>query len=359
MTVRLAALAGLCLAAFFAAACGSAVRERPGFYETNRILQESVEGLPDDGLADYREPDPAAAVAGRYLADRALDLADIPGLSLLGGYGLSANVRATKAVQAGAGWYRAGRFGFLGRHAGAWWEERWEGGVSIAYAHHFLMGTACGPIQEHQDFRDWTSVDDGVPGNENGAKLGDIDILGKSDRDFFDVGATAMLGVVGVDAEIRLAELADFLLGLGAIDISADDTTRRERDRMVDLARTMVAQRPADLEAVLAGLSEERREPFFEHSSDSVKAAALRSIRSLEAARAGYCRMRYERFLDRSRSDLQEIAATGLARVTGLDFGFDPDRSREENERAIERLKAWLREHPAPGAAPAVSPENP
>ena len=87
--------------------CGNLVREAPPFAETNRIVRDHLDDLPSDGLQEYMAPDSAGAVTGRYLVDRLLDTIDLFGLSFLGGYGIGVNARATKAFQAGGGWYRA------------------------------------------------------------------------------------------------------------------------------------------------------------------------------------------------------------------------------------------------------------
>lgn len=146
---------------------------------------------------------------GGYFKARMYDFADMFGLSLLFGFGLDANVRATQFFQIGGGVYDARRLGFIGRFAGWWREQRSEGGVSLSYGQRLTRMDKEGPIQKY------------FP---NGFyKRPETANLDSKDRTVDEIGVTAVAGVPGIDVAFRPVELFDFLLGIFTLDIKKDD----------------------------------------------------------------------------------------------------------------------------------------
>ena len=142
-----------------------------------------------------------------YLADRGLDLLDVASLRFIVGPGLRANVRATEVLQLGAGVtgptadpdrgfsIPAYMIGFHRRNGGLWHQRTTEGGVSLFYTYDTSGEVIKG---------DKLSFDEG-------------------DRGFFDVGFAAHLALLGAEAEFRLDEALDFVLGFFTVDLLDDD----------------------------------------------------------------------------------------------------------------------------------------
>jgi hypothetical protein len=145
---------------------------------------------------------------GRYFGNRGMDLVDIFSLRLTAGPGLRISARVTEVLQVGVGMtgpdvssaaqptaFPAYQVGWLRREGGVWRARIAEAGFSLLY----YFGSEGTPI------------------------MGSKTRFGEQDRGFFDVGFAVHAAVVGAEAEVRLDEIADFLLGLVGIDFMRDD----------------------------------------------------------------------------------------------------------------------------------------
>ncbi len=142
----------------------------------------------DDGFMP-RSPEHSTIVTVLlYPVNRVLDILDIFRLNVGFGLGYGINVRATKVLQAGVENYSTVRVG-LGKESGIWSprygivyteSEPLTAGVSLAYH-------------------------------------------GGRQRGMMEVGTTVHLGIIGADAAVDLAEVADFFLGFAMIDFQEDD----------------------------------------------------------------------------------------------------------------------------------------
>jgi len=156
---------------------------------------------------------------GTYFKDRLNDFVDIFSLSLSLGIGVQANVRVTQIVEAGGLFWGGSKFGFIGRQGGAWEETVAEFGMPGFYIRSVQITPASGNIEPANTERGqslWIFCgDEGIPYDSG------------YDRKFWQVGATAHAGLVGLDFSVNLKELFDFLLGWTTLDISNDDTGNR------------------------------------------------------------------------------------------------------------------------------------
>jgi len=123
-----------------------------------------------------------------YPVNRVLDILDIFRLNVGFGPGYGINVRATKLLQAGVESYSTVRVG-LGKESGIW-NPRY--GIVYTESELFTAGVS-------------------------------LTYQGGRQRGTLEVGTTVHLGIIGADAAIDLAEVADFLLGFAMVDFKEDD----------------------------------------------------------------------------------------------------------------------------------------
>ena len=136
-----------------------------------------------------RSPDHSTIVTVLlYPVNRVLDILDIFRLNIGFGLGYGINVRATKVLQAGVENYETVRIG-LGKESGIW-SPRY--GIVYTEAEPFTAGAS-------------------------------LAYMGGRQRGMMEVGTTVHLGIIGADAAIDLAEIADFFLGFVLIDFKEDD----------------------------------------------------------------------------------------------------------------------------------------
>lgn len=154
---------------------------------------------------------------GWYLPDRALDLVDILSVDLHAGWGLYANVRATRALQLGVGMRDVAGVGWHGhRSLGVMYQQ--DAGFNAPFGFGAetswvgIAGTAGAAAQRH---------------DEEGL-IGPSAPIYQDVRDYWGVGASVTLLVAGAEIELHPVEVADFLTGIVLIDLSGDDvaTTR-------------------------------------------------------------------------------------------------------------------------------------
>jgi hypothetical protein len=170
-------------------------------------------GLP--GTTRETKEDFGAQTA-RYFQYRWHDLLDIIDFSVGAGPGFLVNVHATKACQAIGGYSDSWRVGMRGRSYGIWRETRKEVGISLLYYQKVNRDVIRGTIEnQRSDEMDLDTVDT---------------FGGDKDRSFLGLGGTVHLGVL-VDANIRPAQLADFILGWFTVDILEDDNLKAVRNK--------------------------------------------------------------------------------------------------------------------------------
>lgn len=152
-----------------------------------------------------------------YPVDRVADLVDLVSFEVGFALGGSINAHVTRAVQAGFGMgWRYGVGLVQPRIVGAQ-EELEIGVVALNYGDYKVTGRRSGmtgPVA--------TGSDDVI-----GAQTPDLAIF-QDYRDYWGVGASFTLGVVGASAEIHTAQILDLLLGFVGLDPANDDyaTTR-------------------------------------------------------------------------------------------------------------------------------------
>ncbi len=117
-----------------------------------------------------------------YVPNRVLDFIDIGRFNIGIGCGFGFNVRATELAEIGFGQYETTRFGMKGRVLPVYEENIDEAGFAI-------LGYVNGCLQ----------------------------------RDPTEVGADLHIGIIGVQAAVSLAEVADFVTGFVLIDLQGDD----------------------------------------------------------------------------------------------------------------------------------------
>lgn len=163
------------------------------------------------------------AGVGRYAAARAADLADVFQANAGIGPGLLASLKATELACVAVGWSADRKWGFLGRHAGAWSEENLGFPVSNIGEFHaapslrLLAALRCFQVREAGPFVRgdaeffWRRLD---------SRAG---WTGSDGIDKFDLEAGATAGLVNARLGLSPGQALDFLLGLLAIDPAGDD----------------------------------------------------------------------------------------------------------------------------------------
>lgn len=158
--------------------------------------------------------------ATNYLANRALDFADIFKINLGIGFGINANVRATQAIQVGGFYTGATKVGIAGRHAGVWNENSLEFGIPfIFYGRNVVITPGGGNISPVHSYRQqilWKFEDEGLKEGET--------YDANYDRQFLEIGVSAQALFPAFEFGIRLKELLDFLVGFATVDLCGDDS---------------------------------------------------------------------------------------------------------------------------------------
>jgi hypothetical protein len=152
---------------------------------------------------------PACAGVGDYFHDRGADAVDIFRGHVMIGPGIDVMAQFTRAIRAGAGFYEAQCAGLANRELATWREKIQEGGLVIfhgRYEETFGIPRITG---SYGTVAPW-----GQP------RLLQAD---ESWCDLFDVRVTVMLGL-GLDFELRLGQLVDFVGGFFLWDPAGDDS---------------------------------------------------------------------------------------------------------------------------------------
>ena len=143
-----------------------------------------------------------------YARDRGGDAVDILRGHVMAGFGADAMLEATRALRLGAGQYEAACAGLHRRALGTWHERVEEGGA------FFLHGR----------FESVTGIPRVSGSYGTVPPWGPTRLLQPDETwvDLFVLRATLMVGL-GVDVELRLGQLLDFLGGLALRDPAGDD----------------------------------------------------------------------------------------------------------------------------------------
>lgn len=154
---------------------------------------------------------PACATRNDYLLNRGGDLADILRLHVMAGPGVAAQLEVTRALSLGFTYekdvYAAG---LANRELGAW-QESVVGWGLIMGRHDESISDPIGPISGSYG---WTFEREGSA-FQMAEQSNALDLL--------TIRGTAMV-LLGIDVEVRLGELIDFVGGLFLIDLANDDS---------------------------------------------------------------------------------------------------------------------------------------
>lgn len=176
----------------------------------------------------------SGCVLGTYAVDRANDFVDMFGFRVSGnmGFGLEANVRATELFQTGLGWSDKYVVGFKGRDIGTYKEQSytlpfipsdwfpWIYPTPFAVDRSVEREAIAGTFKRVNCSR---HVFCGAPSDVAFVKKEEAT---KYDRRYDEVGFSVFAIMFGVEAEVRLLEVLDFVLGIFAIDPMKDDKLR-------------------------------------------------------------------------------------------------------------------------------------
>jgi hypothetical protein len=173
---------------------------------------------------------------GMYAKDRANDFVDMFGIRVCGnlGLGFEVNVRCTEFIQTGIGWSEKYVIGTSGREAGAYLEQTyslpfipsdwvpWFYPVPFGFERGVLRTPLAG---------NWPAIDvnrqvSWIPPAFSDVGFEKREEKTEYDRRWHDVGFSVYAGMVGVEAEVRLLEVFDFVLGFFTIDFMQDDHLR-------------------------------------------------------------------------------------------------------------------------------------
>jgi hypothetical protein len=157
----------------------------------------------------------ASGSGGSYLFNRGGDLVDILRLHVMGGKGGAVKLEVTRLLHLGLGWYEAKAWGLHNRELGVWSEKVTDWGLLLGYHNEVEVWD----IPRYSGSYGWSFADDGGsffqeadPGNP---------------LDFLTVRGTLML-FIGIDVEVRVGEVIDFVVGIFQFDPADDDGDYRD-----------------------------------------------------------------------------------------------------------------------------------
>ena len=174
---------------------------------------------------------PPAVRALLYLPDRLLDLADLVSFDLHLGFGLYANLHATRALQAGLGARGITGVGWHERRSLGLRAQEDSGFALLAVGAEATSGTLSGT----SGIFSWSETLAGLQRPEH--------VLYQEVRDYWAVGGAATLLILGIDFDLHPLQVADFAAGWLTADFLGDDfastralaLTRYERELLRDL----------------------------------------------------------------------------------------------------------------------------
>lgn len=178
------------------------------------------------GMASPADAQPTGAVRRvlLYVPNLVLDVLDIVNVNVGMGPGVHANVHATRYFQFGGGGSVSTKQGMIGRQVGCWHEDRYETSLTCISAEIVKqtpakwVGVLVKPLDAEIGPKSWEAK------AAEGKELDEKVLAAK--RDMFGVGAAAHAAVLAVEAEFRLTEVLDAVLGaltFHYVDIREDD----------------------------------------------------------------------------------------------------------------------------------------
>jgi len=145
-----------------------------------------------------------------YLLNRGGDLADVIRIAGMAGKGVGVKLEGTQLVHVGAGIYDEVRAaGVANREVTDWTMSGWDWGVLVGYHHEETTG-----IPYYSGSYGWDFYGAG-PGTFVAADP-------ENSLDLLTLRGTLMLGL-GLDLQLRVGELLDFLAGIFQFDPARDD----------------------------------------------------------------------------------------------------------------------------------------
>ena len=143
-----------------------------------------------------------------YFMQRSDDFGDIIRFKIQAGPGIAVMAEVTRGIMLGGGIYKVDAFGFANRKFGIWHETTKEAG--------FVLGIH----RETCEQRDYYRGDYGLKTAEDGSYT-----LTHEDNsvDIWNLRGTLHVVIIGLDLELRLGQLADFITGIFGYDLAGDD----------------------------------------------------------------------------------------------------------------------------------------
>ena len=152
---------------------------------------------------------PACTTRDNYLVNRGADLADIIRLQVMAGPGIAVKVEATRLLHLGGAYMQnVYAFGLHNRAIGAWRHTTKSWGLLVG--HH---EEETDPIPYYSGDYGWTFGDEGMAFQPATGEF-DLDLL---------TFRVQLMFLIGVDAEVRVGEVLDFIAGIFQFDPAADD----------------------------------------------------------------------------------------------------------------------------------------
>lgn len=200
------------------------------------ILREPLLGSNQPLRAPTRRSPAVRALL--YLPDRLLDLADVASLDLHLGFGLYANVHATRALQAALGVRGVTGVGWHERRSLGLREQEDTGLVLVAFGAESTSGRTSGT----SGIFSWAETLAGLQDPR--------DVLYQEVRDYWALGGAATVLVLGLDFDLHPLQVADFAAGWVGVDFLRDDfastralsLTRHEKELLRDLQEAASAR---------------------------------------------------------------------------------------------------------------------
>jgi hypothetical protein len=193
------------------------------------VLREPLLGSNQPLRAPARRPPALRALL--YLPDRLLDLVDVASFDLHLGFGLYANVHATRALQAALGVRGVTGVGWHERRSLGLREQQDTGVVLVAFGAESTSGRTSGT----SGIFAWAETLAGLQDPE--------DVLYQEVRDYWALGGAVTVLVLGLDVDLHPLQVADFAAGWAGVDFLRDDLastralalTRHEKELLRDL----------------------------------------------------------------------------------------------------------------------------
>jgi hypothetical protein len=202
-----------CMLMMAVAAGGVCAQMTPEFLQKNEIVR-----ILDEGRQ--------ASIGQKillYPVNRFGDLMDVLTFQFGFGFGLHANVHATRLAQAGVGGSAVSRLGWDGRRFGLCNDTKSELSVLAASAEYYKRQNAFGFFKDYDGTqRPW---------------------LYRDHRDYWGVGSEATIFILNAGWEFHVKEVPDLFLGILGVDYRHDDFPKPQRGHKKPKLSTADARR--------------------------------------------------------------------------------------------------------------------